>query len=311
MSIYDYDRENLRDEAEQSPETADRQVKSNMKALRLLDQTQVRTSKEATRNHNANMSALKLLDEVAGGEKQKPPPTIMPGMDLSPKQYTDNEDVKEDDIAAVDNFRRYKSSDAIAREKKANYKALKLIDSSFGGAIANEQARVALSMKAAVIARTGDEKAADKIKPLSTSIKEYTEEESKDNTTDGESVLKYKKGEVIHREKVANYKALKLMDKRFGGAANEKTTQRSTPHTAGGTSSRVAPVKHEKAVPQKKLEEMATTTRKKKPVVADDKHNPDTVDSLKSELDAYREKTAASKALEMVSSSLSESAGFV
>jgi hypothetical protein len=78
------------------------------------------------------MNALKLLDEVASGEKFKGPD--VPTMDLSPKQYTAEEEVMEgDDLLAVDNVRRYKSSDAIAKEKYANYKALKLIDKRFGG----------------------------------------------------------------------------------------------------------------------------------------------------------------------------------
>lgn len=129
---YEYDHEGAGGECK-SPGSASSQGSASLKALRILDQTQVRSPKEATRNHNSNMDALKLLDEVAGGEKFKE--LAVPSMDLSPKQcYTDEEEVKEgDDLLASDNVKKYKSSDAIAKEKYAKYKALQLIDKSFGG----------------------------------------------------------------------------------------------------------------------------------------------------------------------------------
>jgi hypothetical protein len=304
MSAYDYDQERLRGECK-SPEGADdqRRVAANMKALRLLDQTKVKSPEEAERNYNANMSALKLLDEVAGGDNFKPQPAVPPGMDLSPKQYTGQEDVEEDDIAAVDNFKRYKSSEAIAREKCANYKALKLIDAKFGGA-ANQKATRRSSPFAS--GASGGSKSA-----------EIKEEAVDDN------FRKYKSSETIAREKSANYKALKLIDAKFGGAANQKAKQKSSPFVPGASGGRTnvvaaaeAAEKQQATRPKiphsdKPLEKMATTTRKKKQLTRDDGRDPESVSGMKCELDHNREKLAENKALKLANSSFAGETGIV
>lgn len=129
-SMYDYDHE-LEDC--KSPEVAEKELKAKMKALRLLDQSKIKYPAEAERNYNSNMNALKLLDEVAGGDQFKPAAAVS-SMDLSPKQYSGYEDMKEgDDILVLDNFSRYKSEEAVIRESTANVKALQLIDEKFGG----------------------------------------------------------------------------------------------------------------------------------------------------------------------------------
>lgn len=129
-SMYEYDREL---EECKSPELTEKELKAKMKALRLLDQSKIKSPKEAERNYNSNMNALKLLDELAGGDQFKPTPAVS-SMDLSPKQYSGYEDMKEgDDILVHDNFSRYKSEEAVIRESTANVKALQLIDEKFGG----------------------------------------------------------------------------------------------------------------------------------------------------------------------------------
>jgi hypothetical protein len=129
-SIYDYDREL---EECKSPELTEKELRAKMKALRLLDQSKIKYPEEAQRNYNSNMNALKLLDEVAQGEQFKPVPAVS-SMDLSPKQYTGEEDTEEgDDILIHDNFSRYKSEEAVIRESTANVRALQLIDEKFGG----------------------------------------------------------------------------------------------------------------------------------------------------------------------------------
>lgn len=302
MSAYDYDQERPRGECK-SPEGADdqRRVAANMKALRLLDQTKVKSPEEAERNYNANMSALKLLDEVAGGDNFKPQPA---GMDLSPKQYTGHEDVKEDDTAAVDNFKRYKSSEAIAREKCANYKALKLIDAKFGGA-ANQKATRRSSPFAS--GASGGSKSAG-----------IKEEAVDDN------FRKYKSSETIARERSANYKALKLIDAKFGGAANQRAKQKSSPFVPGASGGRTKVVAAAEAAEKqqaarikilhsgKPLEKMATTTRKgKKQLTRDDVRDPESVSGMKCELDHNREKLAENKALKLANSSYAGETGIV
>lgn len=133
-SAFDYDQEDLEREECKSPELSEKEFKAQMKALRLLDQSKIKYPEEAERNYNANMNALKLLDEVAGGEQFKPAPAVSCGLDLSPRQYTGEEEEEEgDDILTQDNFDRYKSEEAIIRESTANVKALQLIDQKFGG----------------------------------------------------------------------------------------------------------------------------------------------------------------------------------
>jgi hypothetical protein len=271
-------------------------VAANMKALRLLDQTKVNSPEEAERNYNANMSALKLLDEVASGEKFKPQPAAPPGMDLGPKQYTGQEDVKEDDTAVVDNFKKYRKSEDIHREKIANYKALKLIDKKFGGA-ANQKA-TRRSTPFAVSGVSGGSKAAK------AAAAKNKEDEVDDN------FKKYKSSEIIAREKSANFKALKLIDAQFGGAANQKAKQKSSPFVPGASGGRTkvtamaeTQATRPKSLSDKPLEKMATTTRKKKQLTGDDVRDPESVSGMKCELDHNREKLAENKALKLASSS--------
>jgi hypothetical protein len=323
-SPQEYDQEGREDDANEfkSQAATDRELKANMKALRLLDQSQVKSTKEADRNYNSNMAALKLLDEVAGGESFKPQPAI-PGMDLSPKQYSDQEDVEEgDDILAVDDIKRYKKSDFIIKERAANYKALRLIDESFGGE-ANNKCKPHRA-------------APPKMSKGSLSSKKHSDRQDFKEGDDIEAVdddfKRYRKAEDIRRESGANFKALRLIDESFGGEANKKCK----PHRAtlpkmtstGGVTMRAAATaayvkekeqkyqakamvkeakKYEmdsrpkKLVKDKKLEEMATSTRKKK-LTPEDVRDPETVAGMKCEYDYQLESDAKKKALKLVDS---------
>ena len=222
-----------------SHDTADRELKANMKALRLLDQSQVKSKKEADRNYSSNMEALKLLDEVARGESFKPRPAV-PDTDLSPKPYSGQEDIEEgDDILVVDECKRYKSGNAVAREQWYTNEALKLMDQSFGGEASKKCKLVkptgGLSMRAAAT-------------------------------------------EKYAKEKEQKYRAMAMVKE-------AKKHQKET--------------RPKKLTRDKTLEEMATTTRKKK-VRPEDVRDPDTVAGMKCEYDYQLEKSAEKKALQLV-----------
>jgi len=346
-SAYDYDQEHLRDECK-SPEIMDKEVTANMKALRLLDQTQVRSPKEAERNYSSNMAALKLLDELASGDKYKTQPTV-PSMDLSPKQYSGQEDMNEgDDILEVDNFNRYKSQEAVVKEDYANRRALYLIDQSFGGAAKAKAQESSAVHKAKVDASKQARGAAMHVKPnekkqkgkkppplpagptVDLPPKEYTGDE---DIVEGDQFLsvpvqkikKDKSSEAIRKEKVAAVKALRLIDKSFGGQAAHYAKS-SAPNKTKGLTMKTAAAdsyvkkkeqKHQtnamiqgaktyqqetrpkKLVADKRPEDMATTTRKKK-LTPEDVRDPETVAGMKCELDHDREKWAEKKALKLV-----------
>lgn len=216
-SAFDYDQEaRLSDECK-SPEMTEKEMKAKMKALRLLDQSKIKYPAEAERNYNSNMNALKLMDEVACGEKFKPTPAL-PGMDLSPKEYTGEEDMKEgDDILIHDNFRRYKSQEAVIRESTANVKALQLIDEKFGGkaykaALASQPFQASgnrgrhAAKVAPVTSRPGE--SLEKMATTTRKKKQVTEEQKKDPFPFGGMKCTLD----LDREKEAKKRALALAD---------------------------------------------------------------------------------------------------
>jgi len=283
-SAYDYEQERTRGECK-SPEGA--QMAANMKALRLMDQTPYRSPKEADRSYNSNMNALKLLDEVAGGDSFKPQPAVPANnMDLSPKQYTGEEDAKSegDDILQADDIKKRKSSKNIRREKASNFKALQLMDQSFGNGVD----------------KTG-RKGKGKLVRAEVAEAHLNKEKKEEKFLDTDDVDNYKSSETVRREKGANFKALKLIDESIGGVKHAQPGAHKT-----GKSMRAAVAeKHQvearpkKLDADKKLESMATTTRKKKGLTPDDVRDPETVAGMKCKLEQDMEKEAEKKALKL------------
>lgn len=151
--------------------------------------------------------------------------------------------------------------------------------------------------------------------PVPSPAQQYVDD---DEVVEGEHVHDMRSEHALTLERGANMKALLLLDKTVAGVAPAPTTGVKTARQAiseqyekrkqekRNAKNMVKAVKMydketrpAKLVAEKKLEKMATTTRKIK-IRPEDVRDPDTVAGMKSELEVENEKDAKEKALKMM-----------